>query len=302
MPLLSGQHIKRACFASNYTLWCGQLMCAMRIFVDWAWLSVMQQREAAAALGQVRSRGTRVHASAIDAKFVDSGGGVRVMPWTQAAEEQVLERCPPVREFAVRPGRRIAPGWWWSATTGGLVHYGFGAMRTQVMFLDHDPSVVALACSPVELTWAGRGGRQVRHVPHLMARLRDGSAVLVDCAGRDGISRRLASRGQVAEAAARSVGWHYRVMGAPDPVGAANIRWLAGYRHPRHSSLLAAEVVAGAFARPRPLVEGVRELGEAMTAWPAVFSALWHGRLSAPLQAPLHERTVAVAAGEGVPA
>ncbi|MFI0901601.1 TnsA-like heteromeric transposase endonuclease subunit [Streptomyces sp. NPDC020983] len=262
----------------------------------------MEKRETSAVLGQVGSRGAHALVSEIDAKFVDTGGCIRVMSWIQAAEEQVLEECPPVREFAVRPGRRIAPGWWWSATTGGLVHYGFGAMRTQVILLDHDPSVVALACSPVELSWVGRGGHEVRHVPHLMARLRDGSAVLVDCAGRDGISRRLASRGRVAEAAAQSVGWHYRVVGAPDPVVAANVRWLAGYRHPRHSSLLAAEAVEGAFARSRPLVEGVRELGEAMTAWPAVFHALWHGQLSAPLRTPLHERTIAVAAGVGAPA
>lgn len=235
----------------------------------------------------------------IDARFVDAGGEVQQLPWERAAVEHILEGGPPVRAFSVRVGRRIAPGWWWSATTGGLVHYGFGAMRTQVMLLDRDASVVALACSPVELVWAGRGGKQVRHVPHLLARLRDGSAVLVDCAGRDGVSRRLAGRARVVDAAARSVGWHYRVVGAPDPVVAANMRWLAGYRHPRSAGAVPAGALARSFARPRPLVEGVRELGEPIAVWPAVFHALWDGRLSAPLESPLHERTVAVAAQAG---
>jgi hypothetical protein len=171
-------------------------------------------------------------------------------------------------------------------------------MRTQVMFLDWDPSVVALACSPVELAWVSGRGRECRHVPHLLARLRDDSAVMVDCAGRRGIGRDLARGARVAEVAARAVGWHYRVSGAPDRVMEANVRWLAGYRHPRNASGVPRREVAACFARPRPLVEGVRDLGEVMRAWPAVFHALWHGTLTVPLETPLHERSVAVASEE----
>jgi hypothetical protein len=29
-------------------------------------------------------------------------------------------------------------------------------------------------------------------------------------------------------------GWEYRLVGALDPVATANLRWLAGYRHPRY--------------------------------------------------------------------
>lgn len=125
----------------------------------------------------------RVPASAVEARFVDAGGQHHQMPWLQAAGEVALEDCVPVQKFPVQRGRRTAPGWWWSATTGRLVHYGFGAMRTQVMMLDRDPSVAAIACRPVELLWRGRGGVVVSHAPHLMTRLIDGSGVLVDCAG-----------------------------------------------------------------------------------------------------------------------
>ncbi len=214
-------------------------------------------------------------------------------PWAWAAHEIAFEQLPPVRGFPVRQGRRVAPGWWWSATTGKLVHYGFGAMRTQVMLLDHDPQVVALACSPLELAWAGADGLPRVHAPHLLARLRDGSGLLIDCAGREGPSKRLAAHAASMAAAAEAVGWHYRIAPVPDPVLAANVRWLSGYRHPRNAGSDRLTQVAACFLRPRPLIEGVRELGDPIAVWPAVFHALWSGVLQAPLDRPLHEQTIA---------
>ncbi|AIR96062.1 hypothetical protein SGLAU_00160 [Streptomyces glaucescens] len=105
---------------------------------------------------EVARRRLLVDASLIDARFLNARGVLRQVPWLQVAECELAE-CVPVRPFPVRPGRRIAPGWWWSATDERLVHYGFGAMRTQVMLLDFERSVTALACSPVELVWQGRG-------------------------------------------------------------------------------------------------------------------------------------------------
>ncbi|MET9744685.1 TnsA-like heteromeric transposase endonuclease subunit [Streptomyces ardesiacus] len=210
----------------------------------------------------------------------------------------MLEECRPVRSFPVLWGRRIAPGWWWSATGRRLVHYGFKAMRTQLMMLDHDPNVVALACRPVELAWYGRGGKVICHAPHLMARLADGSGLLVDCAGRVGAGRRLVSRALQVEAAAAAAGWHYRLVGPPPPVVEANVRWLAGYRHPRYAGAW-LPAVTECFAVARPLIEGVRLLGDAMAVWPAVFHSLWTGVLSAPLDRVLDLHSVAVASLAG---
>jgi hypothetical protein len=39
-----------------------------------------------------------------------------------------------------------------------------------------------------------------------------------------------------AQACAR-VGWEYRLVGASENIVTANVRWLAGYRHPRHHQL-----------------------------------------------------------------
>jgi hypothetical protein len=235
----------------------------------------------------------------VEARIVGTGAGLERMPWNRAAHAVALEELAPVRTFPVQRGRRIAPGWWWSASTGRLVHYGFGAMRTQVMLLDHDPRVVALACSPVELAWRGEDDAVAVHAPHLMARLRDGSGLLIDCAGSDGIPARLADHAAAMAAAARAVGWDYRITRPPDPVLAANVRWLSGYRHPRHRAGTPMERVAELFEQALPLLEGVRRLGEPIAAWPAVFHALWHGVLSAPLDHPLHERTVATTTTAG---
>lgn len=225
------------------------------------------------------------------------------MPWADVVRGIRLEDCGPVRSFPVRPGKRMAPGWWWSATDGRLVRYGSGVMRTQVMLLDHDPEVVAVACRPVEFVWRDPDGSCLEHAPHLMARLAGGSGLLVDCAGREETSRRLAHRAAVVTAAVASVGWSYRIARPPDPVLAANLGWLAGYRHPRYRGAELARRAVDAFLRPRPLIEGARELGDPADVLPVVFHALWDGALSAPLDKPLHERvTVTVGrAGRGQP-
>lgn len=235
----------------------------------------------------------RVDPAGMTARFVDAGGTEHERPWLEAGREYPLETCVPVRRFPVLRGRRTAPGWWWAATTSRFVHYGFGSMRIQVMMLDHDPSVVALACRPVELLWRGRGGVVVSHAPHLMARLADGSGLLVDCAGPRGAGRRLVRRAVHLESAAEAIGWHYRLLGPPAPVVAANVRWLAGYRHPRNGAGRMGEV-AECFAVPRRLADGVALLGDPIAVWPPVFHALWTTALHAPLEQPLHERTVAV--------
>ncbi|MFJ2607958.1 TnsA-like heteromeric transposase endonuclease subunit [Streptomyces sp. NPDC087425] len=231
------------------------------------------------------------------ARVVDTAGIEHEMPWREAGERR-LEDGLPVLPFPVRRGRQVAPGWYWSATNQRHVHYGFKAMRTQVMMLDRDPQVVALACRPVELLWRGRGGRTVSHAPHLMARLADGSAVLLDCAGRWGAGRRLVRRAAHLEAAADAVGWHYRLVGPPPGVVEANVRWLAGYRHPRCVQGWLSQVAA-CFGTPLPLAEGVRLLGDPIAVWPAVFHALWAGVLYVPLDRVLHERVVAVTVQAG---
>ncbi|TGG87451.1 hypothetical protein D8771_04525, partial [Streptomyces albus] len=72
----------------------------------------------------------------VEAHFIGEAGEAAQMPWLQAASEMRLEDCAPVWEIPILKGLRVGPGWWWTATNGGMVRYEFGAMRTQLMMLD----------------------------------------------------------------------------------------------------------------------------------------------------------------------
>lgn len=157
------------------------------------------------------------------------------------------------------------------------------------------PTSSALAGRPLRVVWCDGKGRVRSWVPQLFARYTGGTALLADCPsvpGGGGERARLAA--QYVSAACAEVGWLYRRLEPIDHVLAANVRWLAGYRHPRNAGgLERMAAVQEAFRDPRPLIEGVRAVGDPMAVWPAVFHALWSGRLKVPLSRPLHERVIA---------
>ncbi|MFJ4585179.1 TnsA-like heteromeric transposase endonuclease subunit [Streptomyces echinatus] len=122
----------------------------------------------------------------------------------------------------------------------------------------------------------------------------DGTALLADCPGHAGAGgERAVMAAEVVAQACADVGWIYRRIPPLDDILAANLKWLAGYRHPRNASRpgLTAAVVE-AFTRPRPLLEGTEAVGDPIEVLPCVFHALWHGRLTAGLDTPLHERVL----------
>ncbi|MFD0492576.1 TnsA-like heteromeric transposase endonuclease subunit [Streptomyces rhizosphaericus] len=237
----------------------------------------------------------------IEAAFVTAVGQLTQLPWVQAAASVRFEDLAPVSAFSVVPGRRWGPGWWWSAATGRHVVHGSAAMRTQLMVLDRNPDVTGLSARPVRLLWRDTADGRVRSwVPQLFARYADGTGLLADCpasptAGGDG-----ARRAQVVlEVACARVGWAYRRLEPPAPVVAANLRWLAGYRHPRNQGppgIRAA--LAEVFAGLRPLADGVAAVGEPLRVLPAVYHALWCGHLTTALDEPLHEEALVRADAE----
>lgn len=226
--------------------------------------------------------------------FLDPVGQVVQQRWADAALAVAFEDLAPVSAFPVIPGRRWGPGLWWSSTTGRHVSAGSNAMRTQLIVLDRDPRVTALAGRPARLLWRNPRGQVRSWVPQLFARYTDGTALLADCPSHPdtGGERALNAARAVAEACAH-IGWTYRRLPPLDDILAANLKWLAGYRHPRNAGptgLTAA--VLEAFARPRPLIEGAEATGDPIAVLPAVFHALWHRQLTADLETPLHERVL----------
>ena len=65
------------------------------------------------------------------------------------------------------------------------------------------------------------------------------------------------------------VGWNYRLVGVPDPIVTANLRWLAGYRHPRHDLPDVREVLRRVFVTPTPLMAGTAAAGDPIAVLPA---------------------------------
>jgi hypothetical protein len=234
-------------------------------------------------------------AAGMEAVFAGPDGQLVQQLWDQAAGTVRWEELPPVAPFPVVPGRSWGPGWWWSATTGGHVMHGSVAMRTQLMVLDRDPGVMRLAARPVRLVWRDPGdGRPRSWVPQLFVRRGDGTGLLADCPAvvdAGGIRARRAA--QILRAACTAVGWSYRRLALPGPVVTANLRWLAGYRHPRNAGTPGlAAAVTEAFAEPRPLGEGAAACGDPIAVLPVVFHALWAGRLDVALDRPLHDRSL----------
>ncbi|MFE7560807.1 TnsA-like heteromeric transposase endonuclease subunit [Kitasatospora sp. NPDC057500] len=198
-----------------------------------------------------------------EAVFLDPVGQEVRQRWEDACVTVAFEDLDPVSAFPVPPGRRWGPGLWWSATTGRHVVAGSNAMRTRLTVLDRDPQVTGLAGRPVRLVWRDGRGRVRSWVPQLFARYADGTALLADCPSHAEAGGERAQRaGAVVAAACEEIGWRYRRLEPLEPVLAANLKWLAGYRHPRNrgpAGLMAA--VLAAFARPRPLIEGATAVG-----------------------------------------
>ncbi|MER5757308.1 TnsA-like heteromeric transposase endonuclease subunit [Streptomyces sp. NPDC002088] len=241
----------------------------------------------------------------VEAEFTGVDGTLVQRRWVEAAVAVRFEQLAPVAAFPVVPGRRWGPGWWWSATTGRHVMHGSQAMCTQLMVLDRDPHVVGLSARPARLIWRDPdSGRVLTWVPQLFARYADGRALLADCPATTSPAGDRAERAAaVLEAACAAVGFTYRRLVPPEKVVAANVRWLAGYRHPRHRDAGGLEqAVLEAFAAPRPLMAGAGAAGEVLTALPVLYHALWHGRLAADLTRPLGEHTLVTprpATGDG---
>ena len=92
---------------------------------------------------------------------------------------------------------------------------------------------------------------------------------------------------EVTAQACASVGWRYRRVGEVDPVLAANVRWLAGYRHPRCLDRAWAVRLREVFAGPLALLQGAEAVGDPIGVLPVLFHLLWAGVLTADLSAGL---------------
>ena len=172
-------------------------------------------------------------------------------------------------------------------------HVGFESWleRDHLMLLDFDPTVVAVVSQPFWLFWRTEQGKVRSHAPDYFARLAGGGAVVVDCRPAERIKPRDAAAFAATGIACEQLGWGYRVSGTPEPISTRNIRWLAGYRHPRHDLPAVAAALRRVFAQRGGLMAGAEAVGDPIAVLPVLFHLLWRHELSADLTTPLHPDT-----------
>jgi hypothetical protein len=193
-----------------------------------------------------------------------------------------FEAAPPVRKFGSYRGKRSFSGLWWSCTISDHVGFESWLERDRVMALDFDPAVVGLSSQPFRLSWQVNG--KIRsHTPDYFVRLRDGTGVVVDVRADDRIEPEDAEVFAATAQACESVGWEFRRVGAMDVVRTANLRWLAGYRHPRCLHAGWASDLRRVFRDSVPLLAGARLVGDPIAVLPTLFHLLWRHVLEADL-------------------
>jgi hypothetical protein len=185
-----------------------------------------------------------------------------------------FERVAPVRSFPSFRGQMSFSGLYYAATLDAHVGFESWLERDVAMILDFDPEVIAFSSQPFWLTWAQDGGQR-RHAPDYFARLADGTGLVIDVRPDDRIEPRDAEAFAVTERACREVGWSFRRTAGPGVALAANVRWLAGYRHRRCYRGDIAGVLTEVFSEPKPLMGGAREGGDPVAVVPVLYHLLW---------------------------
>jgi len=207
-----------------------------------------------------------------------------------------FETVRPVRSFPAYRGQRHNTGLWWSATIGGHVGFESWLERDHLILLDYDPTVTAMASQPFWLLW-DEGKRRRSHAPDFFVRLADGTGVVIDVRPAGRVPPKDAATFSVSREACAQVGWQYRLVHEPDPVVMANVRWLAGYRHPRCLRPALAAVATAVFTEAVPLMDGAALLGDPLASLPTVFHLLWCGLLHTDLAVALSESSLVTAVG-----
>ncbi|KAA0021456.1 TnsA-like heteromeric transposase endonuclease subunit [Antrihabitans cavernicola] len=194
-----------------------------------------------------------------------------------------FESGRPVRALRTYKGQRNFVGEWWSATTGDHVGFESWVERDRLMELDFVRESVGIASQPFRLGLRV-GERAVAHTPDYFVRCGDGTGWVVDVRPDALVGEHdaavFAATGRCCEAA----GWRYTRVGELDPVFAANLRWLAGYRHRRClDSAIAAVVAEVLAAAPMPIGTLAERCGPPIVVLPTIFHLIWIHRIATDL-------------------
>jgi hypothetical protein len=211
-----------------------------------------------------------------------------------------FENSAPIRRLTAFKGQRNFAGLWWCATNERHVGFESWCERDNLMLLDFDPNVAGFSSQPFRIAMPA-SLPQRSHVPDYFVRLADGSAVVIDVRPDGKMTPADQEVFKATKDLCATVGWAYRRLGGPSSVFLANLRWLAGYRHPRCFRAPAAAALLDRLTLEGPA--SVRDLAEAtgdpVTTLAPLFHLLWKQQISTDLKGRvLHLDTVVWLKGE----
>ncbi|AMU33566.1 TnsA-like heteromeric transposase endonuclease subunit [Mycobacteroides abscessus] len=207
-----------------------------------------------------------------------------------------FERATPIRDFCAWPGKRNYEGMWWSSTICAHVPFESLLEREYLLSADFDPHVVGLAAQPLAILWPRGTPHSTSHTPDFFVRLDDGGGRIVDVRHPDRVAAS-AQQSALTQRLCDQIGWEYEQFTGLAGTLAANLRWLAGYRHDRHTpDAWVRDALIASFTEPTPLHDGIARAStvadiEPGTVTCGVFHLLWRRTLYVDLDRPLSMRS-----------
>lgn len=196
-----------------------------------------------------------------------------------------FENSLPIRRPTAFKGQHNFAGLWWCATNQRHVGFESWCERDNLIALDFDPNVTGFSSQPFRIALPA-SLPQRSHVPDYFVRLADGSAAVIDIRPDSRVKPADRDAFQATEELCSTVGWTYRRLGGLPPVFLANLRWLAGYRHPRCFRASAAALLLERLTLDGPT--SIRDLaaatGDTITALAPLFHLLWKQQISTDLK------------------
>ncbi|WP_426985774.1 TnsA-like heteromeric transposase endonuclease subunit [Pseudarthrobacter sp. Y6] len=194
-----------------------------------------------------------------------------------------FELVRPIRSPAAFKGQRNFAGLWWCGTNGRHVGFESWCERDHLMSLDFDPDVIGISSQPFRIALPAPLP-QHSHVPDYFVRRGDGSAVVLDVRPDTRVKPADQDVFQATEGLCTGVGWSYQRLGALPSVYLANLRWLAGYRHPRCSREPVATLLTDILSNgPATLRDLTAAAGDPVTTVPTLFHLLWRHKICTDL-------------------
>lgn len=124
--------------------------------------------------------------------------------------------------------------------------------------------------------------------------------VVADCRPASRVTDEAAEKFAATAAACRMLNWVYLLLVEPDsPARCANLRWLAGYRHPRFAEPAVELALHDALVQPCSLLGAAHTAGDPIRTLPVLYHLLWRGELTCDLAHPLTDRTIIRTAAPG---